>query len=250
MTCASGRCGPFATTALEQVPYEQSVVCNSIDRCSDEENFVIDQAYKDACCSTKEPGHPAITKSASYQDSYCSGPSEQAKVEDYCDSKTEMEDGGCAPPEISRTGRQNGCCGRPTKEPRSGVGCQTSDNKVDDDCCIPKCEKSSRSAPEPPGAEDQDSPICCRDKVYPCCDVSCLDRIALRECENQKPAASDDTAPKSKCLKATISSDPTAYVANLQLLPDPAQAQDAAEVETGNHVVSTLVPLVRNMRLP
>lgn len=31
--------------------------------------------------------------------------------------------------------------------------------------------------------EDANRPDCCKDKPYPCCDASCLDRIALRECE-------------------------------------------------------------------
>jgi hypothetical protein len=34
-----------------------------------------------------------------------------------------------------------------------------------------------------------DAPDCCRGKVSPCCDTSCLDRLAIRECEMSATAA-------------------------------------------------------------
>jgi len=37
--------------------------------------------------------------------------------------------------------------------------------------------------------DDTDEPICCRGKVGPCCDTSCLDRLAMRECEMSTVAA-------------------------------------------------------------
>ena len=30
---------------------------------------------------------------------------------------------------------------------------------------------------------EDDAPDCCRGKGHPCCDASCLDRLAMRECE-------------------------------------------------------------------
>lgn len=48
-----------------------------------------------------------------------------------------------------------------------------------DDCCSPvdgKCEESQTE-------KDDDAPECCKGKVGPCCDTSCLDRLATRECE-------------------------------------------------------------------
>jgi Cu2+-exporting ATPase len=46
-----------------------------------------------------------------------------------------------------------------------------------DDCCA-----SGSCADENPN-DDSDTPDCCRGKISPCCDASCLDRIAMRECE-------------------------------------------------------------------
>lgn len=208
MDCRSGCYDSSMDAAPKQFAPAQSLIRDGMDRCSDEGNFTIDQATKDACCSNKEPAQPAIVKSASCQDTRYSRPSEQAKEGDCCDSKTEMEDDGCRPPDIVSTGCQNGCCGGTTKETQSDVGCGTRDIKVDGDCCTPKsidydCKKSHRSAPGPSHVEDPDRPSCCKDKVFPCCDVTCLDRIALRECENEKLAARIDEAPKSK-LKCSI----------------------------------------------
>ncbi|KAF5623528.1 Cu2+-exporting ATPase [Fusarium tjaetaba] len=44
----------------------------------------------------------------------------------------------------------------------------------DDDCC------ASGSCEEP---NKDDAPECCRGKTSPCCNASCIDRIAMRECE-------------------------------------------------------------------
>ena len=46
-----------------------------------------------------------------------------------------------------------------------------------DGCCPPG--KSSDNKAQ----DDTDAPSCCRGKVGPCCDTSCLDRLALRVCE-------------------------------------------------------------------
>lgn len=46
-----------------------------------------------------------------------------------------------------------------------------------DDCC------SSGNCIVDKTERDTDTPDCCRGKVSPCCDTSCLDRLAMRECE-------------------------------------------------------------------
>ena len=52
-----------------------------------------------------------------------------------------------------------------------------------DKCC------SSGKCADDKVEDDTDEPICCRGKVGPCCDTSCLDRIAMRECEMSATAA-------------------------------------------------------------
>jgi hypothetical protein len=174
-------------------------------------------AIKDACCGDKEPGQPAITKFACndssrgdskepVQDHSCkltevtaaagcrdtrnSRSSGQAKKNDCCDSKTDIQDDGrCKPLEIVPSSCQDGCYSGSTKKAQCSVGCGTKDIKVDDDCY---------SAPEPSQAGTSDKLSCCKDKSFPCCDVSCLNRVALRLCRNEKQAAQLDEACKSK----------------------------------------------------
>lgn len=98
--------------------------------------------------------------------------------------------------EIVSTGCQNGYCSRPIKETQGSVGCGK-DVKFDDDSTDDDCKNSYCSAPELSQVEDLNKPSCCKDKPFPCCDVSCLNRLALRECENENPAAQPDQASKT-----------------------------------------------------
>ncbi|PNP75583.1 hypothetical protein FNYG_10992 [Fusarium nygamai] len=63
----------------------------------------------------------------------------------------------------------------------------------DDDCC------ASGSCEEP---NKDDAPECCRGKTSPCCNASCIDRIAMRECElsaSHKPDATGCGSSSSSC---------------------------------------------------
>lgn len=63
----------------------------------------------------------------------------------------------------------NGC--------NAGVSCSTPESSktgCKDDCC---------SEPSVEKAEDPSNPSCCEGKPSPCCDESCIERIALRECD-------------------------------------------------------------------
>lgn len=62
-----------------------------------------------------------------------------------------------------------------------------------DDCCSSgKCEDDKTQLVT-------NKPDCCRGKVGPCCDMSCLDRLAMRECEvNAATVLSSGTQTNSK----------------------------------------------------
>ncbi|KAL4778181.1 E1-E2 ATPase-domain-containing protein [Aspergillus varians] len=88
------------------------------------------------------------------------------------------------------------CCGnqvaaQPAMDPSASNCCPpqspAQDTKVDK-CC---------SSPEPPAKQDTDKPSCCNGKPSPCCDTSCLDRIALRECSSH----STKTSPTTSCTQ-------------------------------------------------
>ncbi|KAH6619562.1 E1-E2 ATPase-domain-containing protein [Chaetomium sp. MPI-SDFR-AT-0129] len=75
------------------------------------------------------------------------------------------------------------------------------DEPSEDDCyarepaAAPGCKKGCCSAPKPA------RPSCCEAKAAPCCDRSCLDRIALRECENHKLGLTSHSSPASNCAR-------------------------------------------------
>ncbi|SPQ19237.1 01aa111b-11b9-4dad-8335-2b0e810ac5af [Thermothielavioides terrestris] len=74
----------------------------------------------------------------------------------------------------------------------------------EDDCCDPKhatpgCGKGCCSAPTPPRPDDTPVPSCCEGKAAPCCDESCLDRLALRECEKYGPGLTAHGSTASAC---------------------------------------------------
>lgn len=102
------------------------------------------------------------------------------------------------------------CCGQQASAPELMTApdaasveqtdvCQQSRSDNDDcsDCCSSgKCEDekaqdetdqpdccSSGECEDEKAQYDTNEPDCCRGKVSPCCDISCLDRLAIRECE-------------------------------------------------------------------
>ncbi|KLO97934.1 probable P-type ATPase [Fusarium fujikuroi] len=70
---------------------------------------------------------------------------------------------------------------------------EPANKEQDDDCC------ASGSCEEP---NKDDAPECCRGKTSPCCNASCIDRIAIRECElsaSHKPDATGCGSSSSSC---------------------------------------------------
>ncbi|KAE8406855.1 E1-E2 ATPase-domain-containing protein, partial [Aspergillus pseudonomiae] len=92
----------------------------------------------------------------------------------------------------SRSTCSSGCCGEQHKE------INTSDTGV------PQTSDQGQTAnprsTEKPQEADPNKPNCCKDKPSPCCDVSCLDRIALRECHKEQIRSSNEAAPKASTL--------------------------------------------------
>ncbi|OKP06072.1 hypothetical protein PENSUB_6523 [Penicillium subrubescens] len=80
-----------------------------------------------------------------------------------------------APSEKSSSG-QDSCCDSDDAEHTSGLGQKKATPEKPDACCSPgKCADNKTE-------NHTDAPDCCRGKVSPCCDTSCLDSLALREC--------------------------------------------------------------------
>ncbi len=58
----------------------------------------------------------------------------------------------------------------PTVTPEAGI-CR--------DLC---CDNTTLAVDNSLDKDKEDAPDCCADKIGPCCDTSCLDRLAMREC--------------------------------------------------------------------
>lgn len=65
---------------------------------------------------------------------------------------------------------QDGCCGN--DEPDKAQK-KASDTSCQDECCQDGQHEK----------ENSEDPACCRGKPSPCCDASCLDRLVMRECQ-------------------------------------------------------------------
>ncbi|KAL5333112.1 E1-E2 ATPase-domain-containing protein [Aspergillus crustosus] len=83
--------------------------------------------------------------------------------------------------DASDTMMATSACGANKAKPVIDARCtsQTSDKLSKDACC-------SRSKVD--DKENNDRPSCCQGKPSPCCDTSCLDRIAFRECNQGQPS--------------------------------------------------------------
>lgn len=88
---------------------------------------------------------------------------------------------------------KDACCSeeKPTVDP-----CCSQKKPAVDACCSEKKPAMDACCNEKkPAVEDPNNPSCCEGKPSPCCDVSCLDRLAARECKEE---ASTTTMLSSK----------------------------------------------------
>ncbi|RFU74459.1 copper-translocating p-type atpase [Trichoderma arundinaceum] len=138
-----------------------------------------------SCCATSdatpiEQDDRVIQLPASEVPGCCSdGSNSPDFVAPACDELDKKDDEPC----------QDSCCGDPAEEQRDDAGCEDQDVGLNDDCCAPQpakssCSKGCCSKIESPCSDNARAPACCEGKTAPCCDQTCLDRLALRECED------------------------------------------------------------------
>ena len=172
MGCESGCCAPSAGTPSELEPRSAQL--------SDQEN---PSGASDAPDSSANGFDPVIATSD--------------KESVPCSTGSSLKEISC----------QDTCCGGPTEVQAAPkcMGCEVPDTGRDDTCCAPipaklDCAKSCCSSPETPSSGDTSAPPCCEGKAAPCCDQACLDRLALRECENPEPVAAVSHGRQTRCV--------------------------------------------------
>lgn len=90
-----------------------------------------------------------------------------------------------AAPSEKTSSCQDSCCESNDADPfdATASGQKEPTPEKPDDCCSPgRCVDNKTES-------HTDAPDCCRGKASPCCDTSCLDRLAMRECEMSATAA-------------------------------------------------------------
>lgn len=143
----------------------------------------------DGCCSGSEPSKPDTAEpGATCKDACCAEDEEQPKAATEA-GPTDTCGGGCCSgdePSKNTTSEaaatcEDACCAGDDAvdmtKPDYGASCK-------DACC-------DDTKPE---LEDPKNPSCCKGKSSPCCDASCLDRLAARECIGQPLDPSSDGA--------------------------------------------------------
>lgn len=169
--------------------------------CAGDDDAADQDSCKDGCCGNKQLTISAATANPTCDDGCCAKTEENALSKGLTQEKTaDIGDGdGCCADEKAETSKADACCND------DGGCCATKDVIVEpsDEVCKDACcggEKQVPTAPveEPnagcrdaccdngkPSIKDAEAPPCCEGKPSPCCDVSCLDRLAGRECEDQ-----------------------------------------------------------------
>ncbi|KAL2156690.1 hypothetical protein VTH82DRAFT_1435 [Thermothelomyces myriococcoides] len=114
-------------------------------------------------------------------------PRDQGDVDSCCDGESSDQ------PRFVKAGRdesvqEDGCCA-----PKSSAG------DCNESCCSAPTPAPVPAPPKPSPTEDLPTSSCCEDKPAPCCDQSCLDRVALRECEKYASSLSTDSSTISNC---------------------------------------------------
>lgn len=108
---------------------------------------------------------------------------------DYCGPPAPASEPDVTPlaaPNVKTSSCQDSCCDSDDVEPLDTTASGQKEHTPEklDGCCSPgKCADNKTE-------NHIDVPDCCRGKVNPCCDTSCLDRLAIRECEMSGTAAS------------------------------------------------------------
>jgi hypothetical protein len=203
MACGSGCCGGSQGPAPELSSPEDADKISTKSEHGDTgspcaSNSRSDAGCKEACCG--DSVEPVSTKeqrpATGCQSGCCGGETMQEEKTQTADlplshgsHEAHHESGPGKEP--SATACQSHCCDEETKQevniqmsdsPSScakGSGCCASSTAV-----IPSKGNGSSRAPSPNPADCPTDPEC--SSANPCCDDSCLDRIALRACEGEK----------------------------------------------------------------
>ncbi|KAK3295118.1 E1-E2 ATPase-domain-containing protein [Chaetomium fimeti] len=200
MACGSGCCGQPVPAPSHQADSDPVPTLTPM------------QDDRDSCCDDVNLG---TDKNPEQLGAVSAARDESTEEEDCCAPEPSLPDSDCnkgccstqAPPRSDGTAVPSCCEVKSTRdEPTKEGGCCAPKPTEEDDCCAPKptppdadCKKGCCSAPAPARSDDTAASGCCEGKAAPCCDQSCLDRLALRECEKYTPSLTTRSSTVSTC---------------------------------------------------
>lgn len=178
--CEADCCSPKTKPVQEVKDEEASQDC--LDACCSQPAVKVDK-------STVKIDNAGIESAADC----CLGEVRNDCETDCCSPSTKplQEDNG----EEDTKGCQDACCSLPATKDTKVV----EDSQCLDACCSKPAAKADRDSKD--GKDNR--PNCCQGKTTPCCDESCLDRIALRDCSDVDD--SEDGKPCSEHRRKTRS---------------------------------------------
>ncbi|KAK0639724.1 copper-translocating P-type ATPase [Cercophora newfieldiana] len=180
MACGSGCCGPPQNGEQAASPPNTAQPATSTNQENDDGG---------SCCA------PDSKDDDNCKDSCCEDDNASS-----ADEKPTAAPNGC----------QSGCCG---ERAENGASMPNSDSQLSgnngQESCVPTAVVADSNSGGPSQAHEDgtspSAPECCDGTIVPCCDDSCLDRLALRACESEKKP------------DAVVQQSPVAYASTISL---------------------------------
>ncbi|OHW97735.1 copper-translocating p-type ATPase [Colletotrichum incanum] len=181
--------------------------CSAIDDTTTEAIEVQADDDRKKCCATKDDTiDSCCSLKPKTKDVYSQrnrGQKDETKSVDACGSQIiDVKDDCCAPKPSVAKDCNKGCS---SLQAGSKDKCDLPiESNLDDVCCVIEsqpgddCKKNCcSSSPSSMKAKEEKAPVCCEGKTSPCCDSTCIDRLALRECASKMASASHHSSGAS-----------------------------------------------------
>ncbi|KAF4842287.1 P-type cation-transporting ATPase [Colletotrichum siamense] len=193
--CQDGCCGTVNMEQSDNGKSVSSAAAKVVDSCCVSNTAAEDNCKKECCGNdTIKNTNVASANEVTPKDDCkkgCCGDSvkDASGIVDVVRNNTSKPNETCGSKVKAEENCNKGCCEtiRESK-PVQPSGTLTA---IEDDCCAlvakaeENCKKGCCSSPAPKSQEEK-VPSCCEGKTSPCCDSTCIDRLALRECTSGK----------------------------------------------------------------
>ncbi|KAK0717484.1 E1-E2 ATPase-domain-containing protein [Lasiosphaeria miniovina] len=188
MACGSACCAPAqspvqrlsgseAEVDVLKLPEQGDTTTDFGEKLEHEASGVVGKTSRTA---SPAPGRPLQDTATCCDD--CGHVTDPVQDDCGCDSTGASETGGC----------QDGCCDEATQASQDNINGAKTGRGVGASCCAPDAASKEPEAPE-----------CCENKQSPCCDETCLDRLALRACEDENYGAKPKPRVESPCCSTS-----------------------------------------------